>query len=209
MAGYHETNIGKSSILSPYKLKEEAIEFIDALASNNRIMAMVELSDLYGALKFHATRLGVSLGDLESMSRATVGAFESKDRPSFGEGPNSWLKWIHANSDSIDHKKYSTVFTVQDCQYMIFKDGCDIMPMDKAYTHIIEVIHGVMHVAGVGQMQPGEVLHFTNQHIKCHKGTIARVTSTIKPKYPMKTKEDENLHNIEMSKIRKALGITL
>lgn len=55
---YHEMNITKHSHTSPYKLIEESQEFIDALAHGNPIMAIQELSDLYGCIKRETEKLG-------------------------------------------------------------------------------------------------------------------------------------------------------
>lgn len=55
---YHEMNITKHSHTSPYKLIEGSQEFIDALAHRNPIMAIQELSDLYGCIKRETEKLG-------------------------------------------------------------------------------------------------------------------------------------------------------
>lgn len=48
--GYHQLKIHKHAINSPYKLQEEFLEYIDTISIGNKIMAVQELADIYGAL---------------------------------------------------------------------------------------------------------------------------------------------------------------
>ena len=48
--GYHQLKIHKYAINSPYKLQEEFLEYIDRISTGNKIMAVQELADIYGAL---------------------------------------------------------------------------------------------------------------------------------------------------------------
>ena len=48
--GYHLRKIAKGSPGEASKIKEELEEFLDAVDQGVKIMALVELSDLYGAI---------------------------------------------------------------------------------------------------------------------------------------------------------------
>lgn len=81
MAGYHLKEIPKGTIGYPSKIKEEFLEFEDALNQNNPIMALVELSDLLGAIEIYTTNLyNITLTDLMAMKEATNRAFQSGER---------------------------------------------------------------------------------------------------------------------------------
>ena len=80
--GYHINDIQKGRIGEPSKILEEAHEFIDACEQGSSIMALIELSDLYGAMehylnKHHPT---VTMADLETMASITKRAFDSGRR---------------------------------------------------------------------------------------------------------------------------------
>lgn len=78
--GYHLREIEKGTYGETSKIQEELEELEDALEQNNWIMAMVELSDLYGAIEGVAAKLGVSMEHVIVMSQTTKRAFESGDR---------------------------------------------------------------------------------------------------------------------------------
>lgn len=78
--GYHLRQIERGVLGEPSKIREELEEFEDALAQNNRIMAGVELSDLLGATKAAAEKLGFTLEDLITMHEATERAFKDGTR---------------------------------------------------------------------------------------------------------------------------------
>lgn len=79
--GYHLRKIeiqgefGKCS-----KIHEELEELEEALEQDNRILALCELADLYGALEAVAHSLGVNMLDVIKMSEATKRAFLSGER---------------------------------------------------------------------------------------------------------------------------------
>lgn len=66
------------------KIEEELSELKDALLQDAKIMALVELSDLYGAVELFLTRHfpGVSMEDLKRMSEITQRAFRNGRRVS-------------------------------------------------------------------------------------------------------------------------------
>lgn len=80
--GYHVTEIPKGTVGETSKIDEELAEFHDALLQDNQIMAVLELSDLLGAIeawleKHHPS---ISLKDLITMKAATRRAFQDGSR---------------------------------------------------------------------------------------------------------------------------------
>ena len=75
--GYHIAKIKKGSIGDSSKLAEEVAELIDAEQQGCKIMALVELSDLYGAIEAYLAKNfpNITMSDLQSMSQITVRAF--------------------------------------------------------------------------------------------------------------------------------------
>ena len=75
--GYHNELIPKTEELgSVFKIIEEYDEFIDAIKSKNKIMGLVELSDLLGAIEFYLKEeFKMDLSDLKIMSDTTKRAF--------------------------------------------------------------------------------------------------------------------------------------
>jgi surface antigen len=78
--GYHTRPIPKGVLGEVSKIQEELDELLDAEAQQNKILAMVELSDLYGALEAVATRYALSMDDLRAMAHATARAFQDGSR---------------------------------------------------------------------------------------------------------------------------------
>jgi hypothetical protein len=62
------------------KIREELEELEEAFEQRNRILALVELSDLYGALAAVAERTGTTMDELSAMAAATKRAFEDGTR---------------------------------------------------------------------------------------------------------------------------------
>ena len=94
--GYHKIDIIKHSYTSPFKLIEESLEFVDAIAQGNKIMASVELSDLFGAIKRQASLLNLTIEDLDKMSSTTERVFENKRRSNVG-----LYDYLKENNDGI------------------------------------------------------------------------------------------------------------
>lgn len=80
--GYHVTEIPRGEIGSSSKLLEEVLELIDAERQECKIMALIELSDLMGAIRLYLQHhaQGITVDDLEKMSSITIRAFESGRR---------------------------------------------------------------------------------------------------------------------------------
>jgi hypothetical protein len=62
------------------KIREELEELEESLEQGNRILALCELADLYGALEGVAESLGSTMAELSKMSDATKRAFLSGQR---------------------------------------------------------------------------------------------------------------------------------
>lgn len=77
---YHKLTIHKHDHRSPFKLQEEVLEYLDAVASNNKVMAMQELSDVYGSLESEISKYGLTVEDLKIMSDTTKQVFEKGTR---------------------------------------------------------------------------------------------------------------------------------
>lgn len=81
-SGYHTSEIPKGTVGQSSKILEETLELIDAEKQNNRIMALCELSDIYGAIDEYlkANHRELSMADIARMSSSTVGAFKNGKR---------------------------------------------------------------------------------------------------------------------------------
>jgi phosphoribosyl-ATP pyrophosphohydrolase len=75
--GYHLQRIAKGELGEASKIAEEAQEFVDAVAQGVDIMALMELSDLYGAMRAYLKNHhpSLSMDDLSRMSQVTERAF--------------------------------------------------------------------------------------------------------------------------------------
>jgi hypothetical protein len=79
--GYHINKINKGILGFPSKIQEEYEEFIDANRQGNRVMELIELSDLLGAIESYTIdRYRIDLNDLIKMTRATQSAFDDGSR---------------------------------------------------------------------------------------------------------------------------------
>jgi phosphoribosyl-ATP pyrophosphohydrolase len=84
LAGYHIDIIPKEPIGTAEKVMEEALELVDACKQANPVMALVEMSDLLGAVQLLLeSKFGgaLSVSDLITMAKTTRRAFESNRRP--------------------------------------------------------------------------------------------------------------------------------
>lgn len=80
--GYHLREIDKGVLGEASKVREEVEEFLDAVDQGVSIMALVELSDLIGAVQAYLEvhHPSVSLQDLIAMSNVTARAFKNGRR---------------------------------------------------------------------------------------------------------------------------------
>lgn len=81
--GYHLHSIRRGTLGETSKIREELDELDDAMEQGVAIMAMVEVSDLYGAIEAFVARHfpGLSMGDVARMAAVTRRAFGSGARP--------------------------------------------------------------------------------------------------------------------------------
>lgn len=81
-AGYHVRDIPKGELGQASKITEEYLEFMDAVEQNNKILAVIELSDLIGAIdSYLKVNCGdVNLEDVMKMMQVTRRAFENGKR---------------------------------------------------------------------------------------------------------------------------------
>jgi len=82
LPGYHLVPITKGQLGEISKIREELQELTDAETQGARIMALIELSDLLGAVKAYLTNHypGFELSDLETMAAITARAFQNGAR---------------------------------------------------------------------------------------------------------------------------------
>jgi phosphoribosyl-ATP pyrophosphohydrolase len=78
--GYHTTEIKKGEIGTISKIQEELDELKDAEKQESKIMMMVELSDLYGALEEYCLKQDITMEDLRIFSDITKRAFKNGRR---------------------------------------------------------------------------------------------------------------------------------
>jgi hypothetical protein len=79
MPGYHVKDIERGVFGEASKIREELEEFLDALDQNCKLMALIELSDLIGAIKGYLEKHapGWTLSELDIMSEITKRAFKN------------------------------------------------------------------------------------------------------------------------------------
>lgn len=81
--GYHLSSITKGVYGEASKIFEETEEFRDAIAQGNKIMSLVELADMVGAMDAYLQKEydgKIGMHDLLEMSAATRRAFATGDR---------------------------------------------------------------------------------------------------------------------------------
>ncbi len=75
-SGYHNSIIPKHEVGTFYKILEEVEELKDAKLSGNKIMELVEISDILGAIEMYTKKkYNISLQDLDVMNKTTQRAF--------------------------------------------------------------------------------------------------------------------------------------
>ncbi len=80
LKGYHLNQIPKAKFGSIEKIEEEFLELKDAVSQGAKIMALVELSDMLGAIKGYIKKEygdKLTFEDLDKMAEITSRAFES------------------------------------------------------------------------------------------------------------------------------------
>ena len=81
-AGYHITHIQKGGLGESSKILEEVYELIDAEKQGCKVMAILELADLIGAIEVYLERQvkNINLQDLIKMASITKRAFVNGHR---------------------------------------------------------------------------------------------------------------------------------
>ena len=77
---YHLKKIKKGELVKISKVQEEVEEYKDAMKQKCKIMAELELADIYGALEAVAKSHNLTMKDLKKMAKLTKRAFESGSR---------------------------------------------------------------------------------------------------------------------------------
>lgn len=81
--GYHVRQIEKGELGEYSKIREEFEEFTDAHEQGNKVMELIELSDILGAIEFYLREKyngSVTMQNLQKMSETTQRAFISGAR---------------------------------------------------------------------------------------------------------------------------------
>ncbi len=78
--GYHLVPIQKGTFGDVSKIQEELDELKDAKVQGSKILAAVEMADLYGALEAYAESMGITMDDIRIMSNITKRAFQNGKR---------------------------------------------------------------------------------------------------------------------------------
>lgn len=80
--GYHLIEIPRGKYGEVSKIEEEVVELKDAIMQGNRIMELVELSDLIGAIEgyLRIQHPSYTIKDLLIMAKATERAFQDGTR---------------------------------------------------------------------------------------------------------------------------------
>ena len=80
--GYHLEKIAKRRFGSLGKIQEEVEELMDAESQGSRVMILVEMSDLYGAMQGYLEENypGFTMEDLKTFSSITQRAFKNGHR---------------------------------------------------------------------------------------------------------------------------------
>ena len=80
--GYHVNKIPRGKFGEFSKIEEEFLEAKDAHEQDNKILMMVELSDMIGAIEGYCEKCNLSLDDVIKMKDATKRAFTDGTRQS-------------------------------------------------------------------------------------------------------------------------------
>ena len=143
--GYHRLEIPKHSVESPFKILEEFTEYIDSISSGNKIMAIQELSDLYGCLENEISKYNMNMKDLKTMSDTTKKVFSEGSRTS-----QTLLDYLKDNFDSIN--SFGLGFIQVKCQninYNFYHKDIEMFESSKSpHSHqqdfVSEIIKGFL-----------------------------------------------------------------
>lgn len=81
--GYHINDIPKGKLGEISKIQEEFLEFLDANEQKCKVLELIELSDLLGAIEIYLKEKydgKITISDLFEMAKITQRAFRNGDR---------------------------------------------------------------------------------------------------------------------------------
>jgi hypothetical protein len=82
--GYHLAKIKRGRVGQVSKIQEEVDELADAHDQGSKILCLVELADIYGAMQMYieTNHPGTTMNDIHDMASITARAFRSGKRKS-------------------------------------------------------------------------------------------------------------------------------
>lgn len=167
---YHKLKIQKHSHTSAFKLLEETYEYLDAISTDNKIMAIQELSDLYGVLKREANKYNISVKDLDIMSNLTEQVFINGYR-----NKDSLFDYLKNNHTSIHNfgLGFIQVKVGKSLNYNIYSKKLEKFknwesPHTHKNTYISEILYGEL-VERLYKIQASG--HCTNIRYCCNQET--------------------------------------
>jgi len=126
---FHKRNIKKGEYGRVSKIQEEVLEYIDSMEQESKIMASLELADIYGALQGLAKSHNLSMSDLKIMSDITQKARFKKP-----EHLNISSEDISLILDSVQYVIRN--FSFVECKNLPWHVSDDVMKMTYTrYPH--------------------------------------------------------------------------
>ena len=152
---YHKFKIHKHSYKSPFKIQEEFFEYIDALSTNNKIMAAQELSDIYGCVENEAAKIGLTVNDLKIMSDLTKDVFIKRHRVN-----DNLLSYLKNSCDNIYEYGLGFVPTIRNILAVFYCQG-------EAFLRLLDEVHkkDLRNLDFLKCLEP----HFQPQHCRYSK----------------------------------------
>lgn len=81
MAGYHITHIEKGELGEFSKIEEEFLELKDAHLQNSKVMMLIEMADIIGAMSLYLEKQhNMTIDDLIVFANITKRAFKTGER---------------------------------------------------------------------------------------------------------------------------------
>lgn len=141
--GYHLRSIKKQKIGTIEKVLEEVEEYQDAMEQGCKIMALVELSDIYGALQLVAEKHNITMDDLKSMANITRRAFEDGSRKS----SNILHREMREPGEVSDIKDYDTDQDIRNAEIQKVVDEFNAYDKDLRFDmHSNTLAVSVTHI---------------------------------------------------------------
>lgn len=175
MSSYHKNKIMNHSHQSVLKIKEEVEELIDSIASDNKLMAGMELSDIYLNLKQIANRYGFTMEDLSIMADTTLSVFNSKGRQSKSlyEIVSSNTQYVLA--DRVDGLTPLLCFDDSYCYYFTTHES-DELRNDLLDIEYFEILCGEATIDGV-KLKPNTLYRNIMSRMTINHGCVVLLKS--------------------------------